>query len=331
MDKQDVYQYSGHKFFSRAFTTVFSGSNFWYFLLACLIALIPIIGPFWAFGYFIRRAQKIAWGINRESTSEDFDFVPCIKIGFATSLLYLVVFFLIKLLGDAFNGNGASFFWVIIEFLIQVVLLSIADIFALHYAIYNNVSAIFTSRPFKEIKQGKDSFINMNIAVIFIVIIFAFVNAFIFLSVIAKVGIDTLYFTRIVSDPNTTLATAQYILANIGTFFFFILALIASTLAVKALHINAVGLWLMGSNVSEWNAYNDSSLPRPLNEGERPHLTVTEEEVMAEGKMEDGDITSAKEEVIETIHAPGAEEVIEETKNPLDDIKENSEDKSDDK
>ena len=327
MDKQDVYHYSGHKFFSRAFTSVFSGSNFWYFLLACLITLIPVIGPLWATGYFVRRAQKVSWGIKSQATSEDFDFVPCLKIGFAAFLLYLTVFIIMRILGNIFSPNGDSVIWAIVAFILQVVLLSIADIYALHYAIYNNVSAIFTKRPFAEIKQDKDSFTNMNIAVIFIVIIFAFVDALIFFSFVAKIGFDATYLANVTTNPDVAFSTVQYILANVGTFFFFILAIVASTLAVKALQINAVGLWLMGSNVSEWKSYDDPTLPRQLDEGESPRLNVTEEVVMAEGEMKDGDITSAKEEVVDTVKAPGAEEVVEEIKKPLEEDKSDSDNK----
>ncbi len=327
MEKQDVYQYSGHKFFSRSFTTVFSGSNFWYFLLACLIALIPIIGPLWTLGYFVRRGQKIAWGIRRDSSAEDLEFLPCLKIGFATCLLYLLTFLILGIFGRIFNDNSVlQVIWSIIGPIVGIVFISIADVYALHYAIYNDVNAIFTKRPFTEIKQEGNSFTNMNIAVFFISIIFGILNVFILATMVLKLGFDTVYFFDMWQNTEQIQALAKYILANFATFFIFILFLMTSSFAVTALHINATGLWLMGTNVAEWKSYNDPTLPRQLEEGERPKLKVAKEVVMAEGEMKDGDITSSKEEVIDTIESPGAEETIVKDENPLDDDTENHND-----
>ncbi len=329
MDKQDVYQYSGHKFFSRSFTTVFSGSNFWYFLLACVIALIPIIGPFWTLGYFVRRGQKIAWGIRRESTSEDLSFTPCLKTGLMTFVLYFFTSIFLVLLGYLFRINNFTWtIWSIIGPIVGIVFVSIADIYALHYAIYNNVNAILSKRPFTEIKQEGNSFTNMNIAVFFISLIFSALNAYIFSFLLIKLGFDTVYFLDVLQNQDQLTALAKYIVVNFDTFMVFFFFLMCSGLAVTALHINAVGLWLMGTNVAEWKAYNDPELPRQLEEGERPHLNTSKEEVIVEGEMKDNDITSSEDEVVDTIESPGAEIQVIQKENPVEETIKDSDDTS---
>ncbi len=315
MEHNGVYQYSSQGFFSRSFTTAFSGKNLWFFLLACAILLIPIIGPLWSLGYFIRRGQKIAWGIKAEPTSEDLQFVPCIKVGFATFLIYLVAGIILVILSKIFyNIPVISTIWTFLRPLVAIVLLTVCNVFALHYAIYDDISAIFTKRPFTEIKEMKSSFITMNIAVFFIELIFGVLNIILLASAFTKFGFDTLTLLDTSSIESRIPSIIYYIIANLGTLFILLLAVMTSSLAIRVCSINATSLWLMGSNVAEWGSYDDENLPRLLNDGESPRLNVVREEVVEKGEMDDDTISSVKEEKIETIESPGAEIVVEEKK-----------------
>ncbi len=288
MEQQNFYQYNSKGYFSRSFSTVFSGKNFSYFLLACLIFLIPVIGPLWTIGYFMRRAEKIAWGIKCDPSREDLDFVPCIKIGFATSLMYLAAGLLMYLLGKIFSGsNLLNAIWNIVAPLLGVFLFSTVNVYALQYVIYNDVNAIFTKRPLELIKEGSDSFISMNIAIFFIELIFGVLNFILMITVFAKVGLDTLLLLDTTSIESRAMPYIQYIFANLGTIVIFILFLMTSAIAVKSLHINAVGLWLMGSDVPAWRNYRDPFVPRRLADGQVPNTEKYEHhEAHASNKSE---------------------------------------------
>ncbi len=330
MEHKDLYQYSGKGFFSRSFKTLFSGKNFKFFLLAYLIAFIPIVGAFWSLGYFYRRAQKIAWGINDEPTKADFAFGPCMKYGFAGGVI-VAVFTVITIVINYIGGSIPliSYLWVFINPILYIIAIALANIYTLHFVIYNEIGAIFSLKPFKQVKDRSDSFISMNLAVFFFQVLLGVIGFFFVVIGFASVGLSTIALIGTTGVESRTSGLIYYIISNFG--FLLVLSMLFGFLVLleKVLEINASALWLLGTNVSHWTPYNDPSLVPGLNEGEYPQLediqtteqndtaqvddsTEKEDKVLEEPKEQDSDTVEDETQVQEVVVEDISTGIVEE-------------------
>ncbi len=309
MDYSNTYTYRDSGFFSRTFVSVFSGKNFSFFLLAFLITFIPVVGPLWAAGYFVKRAQRIAWGINDIPTKNDLDFTSCIKAGAVYALCYIVCALVLVVFNRLFAGFMGGTLATFIGLFVAVIINSLTDLYILHYAIYDDFGALFTVKPFMQVKERINSFLRMNLAVLAIQWIFSIINIVLLASLFVKFGFDSLALLNTASIESRAEGLIFYIISNIGFFALFLLIFSLTFALFRVLQLNATAFWLMGSNVVEWPHFNDPAMTVCLDDGEMAHVynpVEPSEEVVEPQSSED--VVEVAEEVKESSLEPQSSE-----------------------